>query len=474
MASKKRGAETASRAGAKPKKKSEGLDARLGGGIAVLVAGLAALVWWSLPNEKTPPEVVIQTEAGAVPELGEPDAGAPLTKIDRAPRAMGELIILTAKPEADVRAAVAPDEIAKHLAARHCGAGCDVVKKELTDEDAFAYELRSAEDVVLPPKDTLDVVAIGLSPAERDGVAERKQALVIEAEGNPTPEQPAARLLFAVAAELAERLDGFVYDETERRIFDVDEMLARTIRAPAGTSVFQPELIAIQLFRQEDGTERMTTLGMLRFGVPDLCIQGANMTDAPLLAGILDDAARQVVDGATDLPLTIALEPTKQVRLGAVTPERDPTDPENDLVELTPEGGPTREAWDKVVTTLYGGSGDESAPDEAVAKKIRATLPDAVKRFQGGEGYFFVKGPFPIPEDERLDGGEGTKQLWIQAASCSPTLCSGMFTPEPSAPTNIAPGKTVSVNRAEALDWMLRQRDGGTAGGETLRARVKR
>lgn len=440
----------------------------MGAGIAVLVMGLAALVWWSLPDGKTPPTVEIEVEAGEFPEMPEVEAGAKINKLDRPPRAVGELAILTTKSDDEVKAAATNDEIAKHLEARHCGAACDAVKKQLTTDGAFTVDLRSSEDMVLPPKDTLDVVAIGLTPAERDNLDTRKQALLVDVDGPIGPEQLSARLLYAAVAELAEQLDGVVYDEAERRIFSKEEMLARTIQVPVGQSVFKPEQIAIQLYRSDDGAARMTTLGMQRFGAPDLAFGGANMTEAPLLVGLLNDAARVVVNGASDLPLKV-----KDISFDGLIPEKEQTDPENDLVELQPTvGGPTRETWDHIVTSTYGTAGDEAKPDEAVTKKIRASLPDAVKRFQAGDGYFFMRGPFPIPEDERLDGGAGTKQLWIQAASCGATLCSGVFQAAPNATPNVAPGKTVSVNRNEASDWMIRQRDGGTAGGETLRTRA--
>src|SRR6185437_8392623 len=114
-------------------KKREGLDGRLSVGLAALVAGLAALVWWSLPNEHAAPEVVIDVEAGVVADLGEHEAGAPRKAIERAPRAATELAILTSKPAEEIRRIATTEEIAKHLAVRHCGSACDVVKKLLVD-----------------------------------------------------------------------------------------------------------------------------------------------------------------------------------------------------------------------------------------------------------------------------------------------------------------------------------------------------
>ena len=80
----------------KAPKKNEGLDGRLYAGLAVLVAGLAALVWWSLPGDK-PPVVIIDVEAGAVPSTIDtpPEAGA--KNVNRPLRAVAELTIATPK-----------------------------------------------------------------------------------------------------------------------------------------------------------------------------------------------------------------------------------------------------------------------------------------------------------------------------------------------------------------------------------------
>jgi uncharacterized protein YegJ (DUF2314 family) len=104
-----------------------------------------------------------------------------------------------------------------------------------------------------------------------------------------------------------------------------------------------------------------------------------------------------------------------------------------------------------------------------VARNAQRALPAAIKRFEAGDGELYVKGPFPIPPDARVDGGAPTEMLWIAAASCDAKSCTGVLSNEPTYATNIALGKTVSVKHAEAADWMLHQRDGGTVGGESIK-----
>jgi uncharacterized protein YegJ (DUF2314 family) len=97
-----------------------------------------------------------------------------------------------------------------------------------------------------------------------------------------------------------------------------------------------------------------------------------------------------------------------------------------------------------------------------------------VKRFEAGEGTLYVKGPFPIPEASRPDGGAKDEWMWIEASACDAKGCSGVLSNTPGYATNLAAGKPVTVARDKAADWLMRLKDGGTAGGESIKALQKR
>ena len=149
------------------------------------------------------------------------------------------------------------------------------------------------------------------------------------------------------------------------------------------------------------------------------------------------------------------------------------------MVELAPHGGPTREAWTSAMTELFGETprvvfvGKDPELD-AIAARARRDLPAAVKRFEGGEGTLYGKGPFPIPIESRVDGGASEEWLWVQITSCDAKECGGVLSNTPGYATNLAPGKPVSLARDKAADWVLRLADGGTAGGESIGVLQKR
>jgi uncharacterized protein YegJ (DUF2314 family) len=471
-------------------------DRKLFAVVAAIAVGLGAVVWWSLPGNHqaaTPGDADAAAQAAddLEKDTEEDAAGIPL---ERPPAATATFAVLSRKPADVVRQIATVTEIDKRLGARHCGDGdsCRAVQKFMEMEDVFAIDIVKTDDLILPPKDTMDVVAPGLTPRERDEARERPTAVRVRTMGPFHQDQMPARAAFATAAVLAEALDGFVYDEVSRRLETTPEFLSHTITAPLGKPAFAPRQIVVQLYRTEDGTARMLTLGMARYGSPDLSIRDANPSSGPLLTEVLNAAASKIAFDATASNVTVSLDdiarvggrkpaelnPTPDhalpVGLSVIEAERQAGDADNTIAELVPFGGSSPENWDGVLRTLFGLTPSVSQPvDDAeltkVAENAKKTLPDAIKRFQGGGGELFVKGPFAIPPDARVDGGATTELLWVQAASCDDRRCTGTLSNEPSYASNLAAGKTTSVERSEAVDWMIRQRDGGIGGGESIR-----
>jgi uncharacterized protein YegJ (DUF2314 family) len=452
------------------------------GALAVLVAGLVALVWWSLPSSEPPAVGDRDGEADV-------DGGADevLRVVPRPPQASAELAVIVSLTDEAAKKLATSAEIDRRLAPRHCGSGCDAVRKLMTDKDAFEVHVSSTEDLILPSKETLDTVAAGLTAEERAAVHTRPTSIVIRTTGPFSREHVPARAVFAAAAALAEATNGFVYDEVSRRIETAAEALRHTVSAPLGEPAFEPRHIVVQMYRQEDGTARLLTLGMARFASPDLSLRGASMSAAPLLAELLNAAARRIVDGHQDGSLTLTTadiaavmgkKPAdapddRPVKLELVEPSRTEGDPDNEMAELVPPGGASRESWDAVVASLFGHVTSVTDVDDkelaAIATAARKDFPRAIARWKGGAGDLYVKGPFAIPPDERADGGPTSEHLWIQAAACDDRACTGSVSNEPTYLTNLAVGKTTSVSRSEVVDFLLRARDGGTLGGESIK-----
>jgi hypothetical protein len=467
--------------------------------LGAVVIGLVGLVWWSLPSDKDKATAEDGGAETAATVKVEGDASAPKTSIDRPGEAAGEIAVLTDKGSDVIHKEVSLDTIAAGLDVRHCGAQCDAVKKLMHDEDRVEIDVRTSDDYILPPKDTIDTLAPGLTPEERSKVHSRATAVVVRVSGPVNVNHVPARTLFAIAAYLAEKLDGFVYDEAVRRVETSSQALEHAIKVPLGQPVFQPGHIRIMFFREEEGTARLVTLGMIRFGLPDLVMRGASMATGSRLHYVINAVAHQLVAEKLGLPITVTLDDvaralgkkreelatkpdaSKSLRLDAVDAQRVEGDPENqEISELVPasssreEARVTREAWDEAVIGLFG-----TAPEyveanfgsklEELATRTRRDLPGVIKKFEGGQGELLLWSRFPVPPESRSDGGPATESLWIQVASCDTKACSGTPTGSPVLAANVAMGKTTSVPRDKVDDWLMRLPDGGTAGGESIK-----
>ncbi|MBS2011552.1 MAG: hypothetical protein JST00_01460 [Deltaproteobacteria bacterium] len=368
--------------------------------LGVLVVFLVAVVVWALPKDgesgaapagsgsaaRTTGDAAAPARASASAPSAPADPSGAKRTLERLADASCELFVLTDKPEEKVREVATPEAIGKMLDVRYCGSACDPVRKLLADKERVEIEVSKTADYMLPPKSSFDTVAATLTPAERATIEKKGIGVIVRTHGPSSVDQLPARACFASAAALAEALVGFVYDETLRRIETAPQVVAHAITTPLGQPVFSPKHVVLQLYRQDDGTARILTLGMIRFGSPDFTLRGAPMelgaslssianavaayaaaarAEAPIVLGI-DDVAR----AAGKKPEELVKDPAARtaVRLASFDHERVEGDPENDMLELLPVGAAQdddarRDAWLGAVQGLFGA--------------VRMTLPEA-------------------------------------------------------------------------------------------------
>lgn len=444
-------------------------------GLALIFTILVVVVVWSLPDKK-----VAANDGDDASQGGDAAPKAAHQGFERPPEATCEMAIITSKTETELQELTSLDGAARLLTAEHCGDGCDVVKRYVREKGHAEIDTQSAPDYMLPPKESLDVVGATLTATQREQIHKLPNVLIVRTHGKPTIDQIAARSCFALTQALAEKVSGYVYDETVRRIEDVRHFAEHGIRGPLGKPVFVPKHIVVQVYRASDGTARLLTLGMQRFASPDFVVHGAPMDATNALVHVVNGVAAQTaamksevpfVIGAADLGMKVAADAGvgPQVKLEVVEAERVEGDPENDIVALIPPAGPDPAGWDAVLATLMGRKAQQvivanNAKLDAVATKARKSLGDALAK--RGDAKLFVKAPFAV--EHPRDGGPKEEAMWIDVASCDAKHCSGTLTNDPGYATNLSLGKTVRVPRETVLDWMIEHGDGGTVGGDSI------
>jgi len=417
-------------------------------------------------------------DAAAVSEEAGVAKAAPTHPIARPTDAVAELGILTDRPRAELEAVVVPAALVALLDARHCGAAqtCDAVRAFVTAPDRVEVSITTATEWGLPPESTLPLVAKGLTPKERAGLAKLPSVVVVHVKGGQPPEPEAhlvARTAFALTAAIAEKLRGFVYDETVRRIETADAFGRHAITTALGEPAFRDDRILIQSYVQEDGTTRLISLGMRRFGAPDLEVRGAQPGAGRSLGAIVNAVAARLAAGADEAPLTLALDDPKArgktASVDLVVPPLQQGDPDNTIVRIVPTGGANAAGYDQLVTAFFGAAEQlvERADDAdltAATARARRGFPAMAARWKQSpepRPKLLVKLPFPMP------GDAGVEWMWVEVKSVQNTTITGTLANSPAYATDLHAGAVVKGNAKELYDAMLVLPDGGTEGGET-------
>jgi uncharacterized protein YegJ (DUF2314 family) len=269
-----------------------------------------------------------------------------------------------------------------------------------------------------------------------------------------------------------------VYDETEHRIEDAATFASHAITEALGESVWRDDRIAVQLYEQPDGTARLLTLGMRRFGAPDLEIEGAPMNAGRPLGALLDLVAAKLVDGVNTAPLALEGHATPDVDL--VSAPHHEGDPEGLVLRVVPVGGD----YDALVARVLGKvdsvtQSDDSPALAAIATRARAALPGAIDRWSRARdagATLLVKLPFGVtaPDGTVHDGG-ALEWMWVNVThvDADAGAVSGTLANTPVYVAQLRDGSRVTGRQGDVADYVLDVGGNGRGakeGGESIRA----
>jgi hypothetical protein len=303
----------------------------IGGALTILV--YFALRARSGGTEASPTPSSASAEAGVV--VQDPPAPPPLR---RPPTAVAELALLSERPELELDRWRDPANVARLIGPRWCGeaAACDAVRATLEDTERTHIDVMSAWAFRLERIEVAEVAG-GLSTKERrrlEGLVRAAgsdggrpaNVLIVNVTGPAFPEQLPARTAFAVAGALAERLDAMVYDELVDRVESARGFSAHAITSSLASSAFRRDSIDVQEMKRDDGSARLLTVGLARFGVPDVDVREAGESSLMVLRELLFEIAQALVEG----------EP---VPIGLVNIDPENGDPNDFMARVVPPSG---------------------------------------------------------------------------------------------------------------------------------------
>lgn len=387
---------------------------------------------------------------------------------------------------------VAPARAVAALGGRVSGPVHDLARQML-DSPLMSVDTRPMSDFPHLPPDLL--AAFGASDAQLDRLTVATSLVVVQASyrpGWPPVHEWAAR---AVAAALAEAVDGDLVDVFGLQFLDPAAALRSLPDAEGRIRLVDWVLVP---YSSDDGGLWFTTKGLRRFGLLELQAQevpahltrawGAVMTGVArrLLRTWTDGLAEPEVPAFVQLPVLTAVtghdiavaygNPQQHDTTGPalLRLELDPaTDPEADsFLSLLPPGASDGGGryFANVCATLFATTGSDvryARPDDAMARAIataRDSLAGIRARFLAGglqsEVQLLVK--YGLPTDE------GPEFVWAGVTSWDdPERILAASASDADSDPSVRIGEPVVVAAADVIDWALVDGTGVVEGGWT-------
>jgi hypothetical protein len=193
----------------------------------------------------------------------------------------------------------------------------------------------------------------GIRPADAEAIAASRGVIALVARFDDDPTLSRVHELQGIALDAARDAQGTIWDESTREIYSVAEWDRVRIQGWQGDLPEVRRHISLH-YDDSTGHGRLVTLGMLKFGEPDLVFVGVGPTEVGAATRVLDTVAQLLVEGARVEPggrltldvdhirhvvarasMLVAPGPLAKPATATLTPAHaEQGDPENRLVEV--------------------------------------------------------------------------------------------------------------------------------------------
>ncbi|NOU29352.1 MAG: DUF2314 domain-containing protein [Polyangiaceae bacterium] len=347
---------------------------------------------------------------------------------------------------------------------------------------------RPPVSAVAPPSlDTLRFRGKTLSDAEKESLQKAPAVTVLTFSGPARDALRGYRLARAVVAALEKAAPGAILDAETRETLPRSEWGARAVHEGAWLPVH--EHIVIDVY-QDGELLRLVTLGMAKFGLPDVSVNQVSRHDSAAMGTLVNLVCQTLLERGS-LPRPGELD----VSVAGLTNEAARAKLEKDLVEV-PGTGTLRlntaephegDAQNRLMEIAFPGRADElqqrqskvlgdilGAKDSIVGAKhdekllaasararaeLLALKPRFAKKMPDLER-LMVKGPF-------VTSSGGNEWMWIEVVRWNGTKLEGILQNDPFEVPGLKKGARVSVEESSIFDYIYSHADGGVEGNET-------
>lgn len=311
----------------------------------------------------------------------------------------------------------------------------------------------------------------GLRDWERAVLARPYAGLTMLFRAPPDEGARLVRLADGLVLALARERRVFV-DDIEARAWFTKEEWKGVSEAWDGEVPQVPRHITFHAYQDGDFL-RIVSLGMKKFGRPDLVLEGIPRAAAPEMGALLNAVAQEIVEKGLPASGILQIQARgKELPLRLAEGRREEGDADNPLVSLDVSGfaGGTLQERISTLATAWGGgpapmtmvpSGDVELEAASAAARKRL-LEDVKPRFLAGlpEGEALtVKGPFG-PRNE-------TEWMWLTVRSWEGGMIRGLLVEDAWNDPKLKAGMEVLMPEGAVFDYQIFKRDGTSEGATT-------
>lgn len=347
------------------------------------------------------------------------------------------------------------------------------------------------ENYAPPTLESLRYRGEGLSVQQKGQLQKSREAIILQF---AYPKEHVWDSLFSathLAEDLARKTGGLILDEETRQVFTPEAWHTRRLASWTGNMPELANQFTIDIYPTNEYM-RAITLGMTKFGLPDLVIQEIPHSSTKQVKDLSDIFAQTMAEGAivpssrkfkldicsirNDHLRNSELKSLQEHASGTAclllkAGKREEGDPENRLMELSAElySGPDPHArQDNMLSSLFGwediAHNVEHTPEVlAERNRERAKLPELHRAFDAGlqpGEYIQVKAPFTVP-------GQGHEWMWVEITRWSGKTITGTLQNEPVDIRDLHAGQVVHVHEDNVFDYIRSYPDKHTEGNTT-------
>lgn len=364
---------------------------------------------------------------------------------------------------------------------------------EVIDRALFVqkYSVNVAEDYPPPSVDYLGYFGRGLSAGQMQAVQSAQAVHVFNFITSGAAPLSYYQAAVQFVGAIAKQYGGYVWDEDTRELYTAQAWDARRVATWTNGAPLASAQITIHAYPEGEGA-RAVTLGMHKFGLPDLVIPQIARSDSSSGGSLINLVAQLLVEGRRPVDRVLAVDINQVQHEGArrvqetglksnankiakvYLGDAEPAEGDNPNKQLKLEGRkyPGRTEFERLtglLTKLYGSEDEVFDADhsnarlQAASAAAKAQLPRLSMRLNQGmkaNEVILVKAPFATDQGSN-------EWMWVEVNSWSGQDIGGILQSDPRYVSGLRAGAKVQVKQDDVFDYIHYLPDGRVEGNET-------